>query len=106
MQSHELLISDYAIIELKRILPEKLDQSESVTTGFITLLNSEAILVTTDRPAPSLPDPDDDPIIAAALAGKSAVFVTGDKALLALQSIEGMPIISPRGLWEMLSTNN
>lgn len=106
LQSHELLISDSVIIELKRILPEKLGQSESVTTGFITLLNSEAILVTTDRPAPSLPDPDDEPIIAAALAGKSAVFVTGDKALLALQSIEGMPIISPRGLWEMLSANN
>ena len=106
MQSHELLISDYAIIELKRILPEKPGQSESVTTGFITLLNSEAILVSTDRPAPSLPDPDDEPIIATALAGKSAVFVTGDKALLVLQSIEGMPVISPRGLWEMLSANN
>lgn len=106
LQSHEFLISDSVIKELKRILPEKLGQSESVMTGFITLLNSEGILVTTDRPAPSLPDPDDDPIIAAALAGKSAVFVTGDKALLALQSIEGMPIISPRGLWEMLSTNN
>jgi predicted nucleic acid-binding protein len=60
-------------------------------------------VVTFDRDAPSLPDPDDEPIVAAALSGKSDVFVTGDKALLELQCIEGMPIIAPRQLWEKLA---
>ena len=103
LQSHELLISDSIIKELERILPEKLGQSEPVTAGFIALLNSEGILVTTGHTAPPLPDADDEPIVAAALAGKSDAFVTGDKALLELKSIEGMPIISPRGLWELLA---
>ena len=52
---------------------------------------------------PKLPDPDDEVILAAALAGKANVFVTGDKALLNLESVEGLPIITPRGLWESLA---
>ena len=103
LQSHELIISDSVIKELERVLPEKLGQSEAVTTGFIALLKSESILVTSERVAPSLPDPDDEPIVAATLAGESDVFVTGDKALLELKSIEGMPVITPRGLWEILA---
>jgi putative PIN family toxin of toxin-antitoxin system len=103
LQSHELLIADSVIKELERILPNKLGQSNSVTAEFIALLKSVGVLVTIERTAPSLPDPDDEPIIAAALSGESDVFVTGDKALLELQSIEGMPVISPRGLWEALA---
>jgi len=103
LQSHELLISSSIIKELERILPEKLGQSKSVTSGFVALLKSEAIVVTASRPSPSLPDPDDEPHIAAALSANSDVFVTGDKALSNLRSIEGLPIVSPRGLWEMLS---
>ena len=103
LQSHELIFSDSVIKELERVLPENLGQSEAVTTGFIALLKSESTLVTSERVAPSLPDPDDEPIVAAALSGESDVFVTGDKALLGLQSIEGMPIIAPRQLWEMLA---
>ena len=103
LQSHELLISNSIIKELERILPEKWGQSESVTNGFIALLDEEAILVSENRLSPLLPDPDDEPHIAAALSAKSDVFVTGNKMLSNLQSIEGMPIISPRGLWEMLA---
>jgi putative PIN family toxin of toxin-antitoxin system len=103
LQSHELIIAESVIKELERILTEKLGQSDPVTQGFIALLKSESILVTTEKGVPPLPDPDDEPIVAAALAGESDVFVTGDKALLDLKSIEGMPVITPRGLWEILA---
>lgn len=103
LQSHELLISDPVLKELERILPDKLGQSESITKGFMSLLRSEGFLITNDHPVPSLPDPDDEPIVASALAGGAMVFVTCDKALLKLETIEQLPIISPREFWERLS---
>jgi len=103
LQSHELLISDPVLKELERILPDKLGQSESITKGFMSLLRSEGFLITNDHPVPSLPDPDDEPIVASALEGGAMVFVTGDKALLKLETIEQLPIISPREFWERLS---
>jgi len=103
LQSHELLTSDPVLRELERILPGKLGQSEDVTEEFINLLHTHALLVNTAPPFPSLPDPDDEPIVASAIAGNANVFVTGDKALLELQSVEHLPIVSPRNFWEMLA---
>jgi len=103
LQSHELLTSDPVLRELERILPGKLGQSEDVTEEFINLLHTHALLVNTAPPFPSLPDPDDEPIVASAIAGNANVFVTGDKALLELQSVEHLPIVSPRSFWEMLA---
>jgi len=104
LQSHEVLTSDHVLRELKRILPGKLGQPEDVTNGFINLLRSHALLITGEHPPPSLPDPDDEPIVASAIAGKANVFVTGDKALLDLKSVENLPIVSPRDFWEMLAS--
>ena len=103
LQSHDLLISEAVFRELQRILPEKLGQTEAITNGFIALLRTEGQVITAEHPLPKLPDPDDEAILAAALAGKANAFVTGDKALLNLESVEGLPIITPRGLWESLA---
>jgi len=102
LQSHELLISESVFKELERILPGKLGQSESVTEGFVTFLRDQACVVRGEQPYPSLPDPDDEPIVASALAGQAQVFVTGDKALLELQQVANLPVISPRQFWELL----
>ena len=105
LQDHELLISEPLIEELNRILRGKLRQSRSITEQFVLLLRSQATLVTSEHAYPSLPDPDDEPIVASALAGKAEVFVTGDKALLELGGVDQLPVTSPREFWEILSAS-
>ena len=104
LQSHDLLISAPVFEELERILPGKLGQSVSVTREFVAFLHDEAYVVQGELPFPSLPDPDDEAIVASALAGQANVFVTGDKALLELQQVVNLPVISPRQFWEMLAS--
>ena len=103
LQSHELLVSPPVMKELERVLPAKLGQSRQITMDFIDLLEVYATNVEGAGLAVSLPDPDDEPIVASALSGKARVFVTGDKALLELGSVEGLPLVSPRQFWELLS---
>lgn len=104
LQSHDLLTSESVLLELDRILPEKLGQSRAVTQGFVTLLRTHAIMTAGEHLQFSIPDPDDEPIIAAAIAGQADVFVTGDKVLLGLHGVDRLPIVSPRGLWEILAS--
>jgi len=52
--------------------------------------------------AQGFPDPDDAPILAAALAADAKLFVTGDKALLALGAVDDMAIVDPRTAYERL----
>jgi putative PIN family toxin of toxin-antitoxin system len=48
-------------------------------------------------------DPDDDIVLATALAGRADYIVTGDDDLLALKSHHGIRILSPRQFWEVLA---
>lgn len=41
-------------------------------------------------------DPDDLPVLGAAVAGRADLLVTGDKDLLDLHRHEGIPIVTPR----------
>ncbi len=51
------------------------------------------------------PDPKDNPILAAAIAGKADLIVSGDKKhMLALGAVEGIPIVTARDALDRLST--
>jgi len=51
------------------------------------------------------PDPNDNPILAAAIAGKADLIVSGDKRhMLALGAVEGIPIMTARDALNRLSS--
>ena len=48
------------------------------------------------------PNPDDDELLAIALAGKAEIILTGDKDLLTLKQFQGIKILSPRQFVEWM----
>lgn len=98
--SFELVTSTAQLDELKRVLSyEKL-------RPYISLDEAEALLETIDAAAfvaeelPDVdlsPDPDDNAILATALAAGADLIVSGDKSgLLDLKSVRGIRIVTPR----------
>ena len=61
-------------------------------------------MVATDLPVvDASPDPDDNPILAAAIIGRADLIVSGDKGhVLALGQVEGIPIVTARDALERL----
>ena len=102
LTGHELLASRELLTELRRILATKLRIPAETAEAFVSLIDANATSLTTPAEfAADIPDPDDAPLIAAALAGSAECFVSGDKALLDLGSVGEMAAISPRRFWEL-----
>lgn len=101
LAEHDLLTSRTVLGELERILAAKFRMPADLVKGYVELVYGAAERVTeVVEITAAVPDPDDVPSLAAALAGHADCFVTGDKALLDLAEIAGLPILSPRQFWE------
>jgi putative PIN family toxin of toxin-antitoxin system len=100
---HELVTCSQVLREVRRILRTKFSVAEDAVAEYLALLQQDAILA---EPAalPKLPikDKDDITIIAAALAEKVDLMVTGDNELQQIRDISGLRILSPRAFWEEL----
>ena len=56
--------------------------------------------------APTCRDPDDDVVLATALAGECAAIVTGDQDLLVLDPFKGIRVLTPSAFWKWESAND
>lgn len=99
--SVEIFTCPEVLAETRRILIGKFDATED-NMKLVDVAMSVAHSVASHVVLQGIPDPDDAPIIAAALAAHADVFVTGDKALLELGTVEALPIIPPREMYERL----
>jgi len=105
--SHELVISEYLIKELKRVLADKFNLPRDIREDYIWLLHQDTIVAEEfDPPSIQLKDKSDIPILGAALQAKADVLVTGDLELQNLEKIGKLLILSPRGFWERLRAQN
>lgn len=98
-----LLLCEAVRVETLRILREKFGASENDLDPVRTAMAwAEDVAAAAWDPPEGFPDPDDAAIVGAALAAGAELFVTGDKALLALTEIDGLPIVSPRAAYQRL----
>ena len=99
----ELAISPALLAELLEVLGRakfaaRLQQADLTPAGIVADLRALALIVT----PPTVPrvvarDPDDDQVLACAVASSANLIVSGDKRdLLPLQTYQGIPIVSPR----------
>lgn len=100
---HELLVGEAVIRELRSKLRIKLKLPKNTIDEIEGLLRDQVVVSTpAEHLSLNISDPDDEWIVAEALAGNADVLVTGDAALHKLGKRAPMPIVSPRGLWDIL----
>jgi len=104
---HRLLIGEPVLVEVGRILTTKFGMPREARNEVLGILSRFPLAAATGKPIPlGINDPDDEWIVACALAATAEVFVTGDKALLGLRKIKAMAIVSPRQFWTQAQPAN
>lgn len=105
LTSHELIVSDTLLKEVKKVLRQKFKVPSSLVSEFLNLLEQGTIFIKpSGSPEVTIKDKSDLIIIAAALSGSADLFVTGDKELLNLGKVENLKIVSPRLFWEKVKS--
>jgi putative PIN family toxin of toxin-antitoxin system len=103
LAEHDLIIGEVVIVELRRVLRDRIKIPAPVITSIEQLLRDQIVVPKPSEPH-SLPirDPDDKWVLASAVAGKADVLVTGDSDLLDMASQSPIKIVDPRGFWTMV----
>lgn len=103
LAEHQLIVGEAVLAELRRVLRQKMRLSADTIAEMDTFLRRQAFVVTEAPPLRiKLRDPDDLVVLAEAVAGAAEVLVTGDQDLLRMAARAPLPIVTPRGLWEIL----
>ncbi len=98
---HEIVLSVFIPNELSAKLTAKFNYTRREIESVLELVKSRSrIIATLPSLAPTCRDPDDDNIIATAMAGDCCCIVTGDKDLLALERVGSLRIIAPSTFWQ------
>ena len=102
LERHVLCTSERILGELSRALSGKIGIPEPKADAAVRLVRGNAEIVKHGPLAQAVcRDPDDDHVLAAALAGAVDCIVTGDEELLVLGSHGGVPIIAPAAFWPL-----
>ena len=99
---HECALDDNLEGEVVRVLRDKFKVPPDRLADVIALFGGTAVrVVAMPLDEPACRDPDDDRVLALALALPADVLVSGDEDLLVLHPWRGIPIVRPRDFWPM-----
>lgn len=103
LSKHELQTGEFNLMELRRILRDKLKLPEQVADEVEILLRQHHVEPVPDQPSEFVVrDPDDRWVLASARNARAQVLITGDKDLLDVaDQIDFIHILTPRGFWEL-----
>lgn len=105
----ELVSSEVQFEELRSVLarPKITRRIGAVETALLLAALEAELICARDLPVVSAsPDPDDNRILATAIAGKADLIVSGDRAgMLDLGSVSGIPIVTAREALGRLGQN-
>ena len=100
----EYVISDRVIAEMSRILVIKFKYPTVKTAALVSDIADLIPLVPAAETTVPCPDKADGWILADAVGAACDYFITGDRIVLGLYSVQGMRIISPREMMDFLFT--
>ncbi len=103
LAEHELHTAEVVLEEVERVLSHKFAMPAQQVESLLSFLREYPVQPRPDRPSSiSVRDPDDAWVLASAIAAGADVLVTGDAALLEVDSeVQELTITTPRGFWEM-----
>ena len=101
VRGHLIITSSGLLNELRDVLSGKLHQREADARAAVRLFEDTFTIVTpATLDSPICRDPDDDVVLATALAGECAAIVTGDQDLVVLDPFRGIRILTPSVFWK------
>ena len=105
LHSHELCSSEALLAEFAEKLESKFDQPPLDLPFYVAYRDRVTCVRPLKLDKPVCRDPDDDVVIATALAAHARAIITGDKVLLVLKQHAGVRMITPRQFLELRITN-
>ena len=101
--SHEILLSEPLLNEIRRNLAKKVKLGRPTVSGIERLLRENgSVLEPATVPTDACRDADDLHVSGLAKAGKADYLVTGDGDLLALNHYGRCRIVAPRQFWSLV----
>jgi len=103
LAEHELLTGEVNLEELRRVLRDQFHASAEQVSAVEAELRAQTVVPRPTHPS-AIPvrDPDDQWVLASAIAAGADLLVTGDQDLLDVADQAPVPIVDPRGCWERL----
>lgn len=97
LSDFHLVVPEVVAEEVRRVLREKIQVSDEALEAVESVLERCEIIPACSEESPvSVRDPDDERVLADAIAGRARILVTGDADLWSVAAESPIPILSPR----------